>query len=111
MIRKFFHYATLSAYLCGTVISRVFAIREVVGSKTITIPDQSLERSVELQTGQTLPTVIALHFSISSLIQSNEPKNGCLHVIPIFPIEDPLPRLTAVILALILEPILKERED
>ena len=62
MIRKFFHYETLSAYLCGTVISRVFAIREVVGSKTITIPDQSLERSVELQTGQTLPTVIALHF-------------------------------------------------
>jgi hypothetical protein len=44
------------------VISRVFAISEVFGSKTITIPDQSLERSVELQTEQTLPTVIALHF-------------------------------------------------
>jgi hypothetical protein len=43
-------------------ISKVLAISDVLESKTITIPDQSLERSVELQIGQTFPTVIALHF-------------------------------------------------
>src|SRR5215831_9086768 len=45
--------------------------------------------------------------STSCSIHSLAPKNGCLHVIPIFPIAAPFPRLTAVTLARIREPIFK----
>lgn len=44
------------------MISRVLAICDFEGSKTRIIPDQSGERSDDLQTGQTFPIVIALHF-------------------------------------------------
>jgi hypothetical protein len=40
----------------------VLAIRDLAASKIRTIPDQSELSSVDLQTGQTLPTVRALHF-------------------------------------------------
>src|SRR5690349_6563025 len=49
-----------------------------------------------------------LAFFISSAIHSNAPRNGCLQVMPILPMPAPLPKLTAVILALNLEPILRD---
>src|SRR5918911_1364623 len=98
------------------------------------IPDQSRVRSVALHIGHTFPIVTALHFLqatslaiyllppffvvvgvggcfaflISCSIHSLAPRNGCRHVIPILPIAAPLPRLTAVTLARILEPILSD---
>src|ERR671939_1561482 len=128
-------YETLTAYLCATDRSSVAAIRDFNGSNISTIPDQLVVRSVDLQTGHTFPVVIALHFLhanslatyllpppflvvagaggcfaffISCSIHSVAPRNGCLHVIPIFPIAAPLPRLTAVTLARILVPILSD---
>ena len=50
-----------------------------------------------------------LAFLRSSCIHSSAPKNGCLHVMPIFPIVDALPSDTAVILVLIVEPIFSVR--
>src|SRR5262245_17897108 len=47
-------------------------------------------------------------FLISSAIHSTAPRNGCLQVMPILPMPAPLPRLTAVILALSFEPILSD---
>src|SRR5690348_6978208 len=99
-------YWTFKAYLLGVVISSVLATSDFAGSKTSMIPDQSGLRSVDLQTGQTLPLVRALHFLqafslttyyfppffsfgadvafaspllpflISSCIQSRAPRNG-----------------------------------
>src|ERR671939_865149 len=132
---SFLLYETLTAYLCGAEISRVAAIRDFKGSNTTTIPDQLVVRSVDLQTGHTFPVVTALHFLhatslatyllpppflvvaggvgcfaffISCSIHSVAPRNGCLHVIQIFPIAAPFPRLTAVTLARILDPILSD---
>src|ERR687887_26846 len=116
-------------------MSRVAAIWDFKGSNITTIPDQFVVRSIDLQTGHTFPVVTALHFLhatslgtyllppaflvvaaaggcfaffISCSIHSVAPRNGCLQVIPIFPIAAPLPRLTAVTLARILEPILSD---
>src|ERR671932_55875 len=132
---SFLLYETLTAYLCGTDMSSVAAIRDFDGSNITTIPDQLVVRSVDLQTGHTFPVVIALHFLhatslatyllpppflvvaggggcfaffISCSIHSVAPRKGCLQVIPIFPIAAPLPKLTAVTLARILEPIFRD---
>src|SRR5918996_5479128 len=132
---SFLLYETLTAYLCGTDISRVAAIRDFKGSNITTIPDQLVVRSVDLQTGHTFPVVTALHFLhatslatylvpppflvvagaggcfaffISCSIHSVAPKNGCLHVIPILPIVAPLPKLTAVTRDRIRDPIFKD---
>jgi hypothetical protein len=43
-------------------MSRVFATRDLAGSKISMMPDQSGLRSVDLQVGQTLPIVMVLHF-------------------------------------------------
>src|SRR5215469_4069470 len=133
-----FDYATFRAYLCGNMISRVAATLDLAGSKIKIMPDQSGLKSVDLQTGQTLPIVTALHllqatslanyllppptlfFSLrgavaggcfalnnSCSIHSVAPRNGCLQVIPIFPIAAPFPRLMAVTLARIREPIFR----
>src|SRR5215467_10250175 len=119
------------------MISSVAATLDFAGSKIKIMPDQSGLKSVDLQTGQTFPIVTALHllqatslanyllpptlfFSLrgavacgcfalnnSCSIHSVAPRNGCLQVIPIFPIAAPFPRLMAVTLARIREPIFR----
>ena len=114
----------------GLSIFNVLAIFDSVGFTTNTIPFQSGERSVDLHAGQTFAVVTHLHslqansftnyfsstaisfvstsspfaFFISSCIHSSVPKNGCLHVIPIYPIVAALPKDTAVILVLNIAP-------
>ena len=115
-------------------MSRVAATIDFAGLKIRMMPDQSGLRSVDLQTGHTLPIVTALHFlqatslanyllppappffsfigaaaggcfalRTSCSIHSVAPRKGCLHVIPIFPMAAPFPRLMAVTLARIRE--------
>ena len=55
-------YETFRAYLLAVVMSSVLATRDLAGSKTSMMPDQSGLRSVDLQLGHTLPVVMTLHF-------------------------------------------------